>query len=128
LGGLLDFLKTTFISKLSYAAVFIGVVVIFVLSNELKSRNQEINLLQSEKHRCEIVSEIQSNKIKMYKDKVDEAKEEARVQSAQIESLANENRVRIVEKLIKDDSCEQKLRLIEQQIEDFCKYPREVDK
>jgi Tfp pilus assembly protein PilN len=90
--------------------------------SEIAEQELAIGLLRSEKQQCEFASKVQNERIEAYKANLEEARKTARAQEARIAQLANNKRVEVVEKLINDDTCEQRLKLIEEQINEFCKF------
>jgi Tfp pilus assembly protein PilN len=98
------------------------IAVLLYQRSELSEQELTIGLLRSEKQQCEFASKVQNERIEAYKANLEEARKTARAQEARIAQLANNKRVEVVEKLMNDDTCEQRLKLIEEQINAFCKF------
>jgi hypothetical protein len=88
----------------------------------INERDMTIGLLRAEKQQCDFAAMVQNERIEAYRISLTEAKQQMSRQAAQITKLANEKRVHVVETLIDNGTCEQRLKLIEEQINEYCKY------
>jgi predicted nucleic acid-binding Zn-ribbon protein len=103
---------------LATVSMFMGTVVALQGReiSRLKERSAESNAALTEAHNK--LSE-QNTLIEAYRLDIENAKAEVYTKTVTITEYAEKERIKVIERLVKDNSCEERLRIIEEEINAF---------